>query len=159
MPLEPIDIINKEFSTAWRGYTPREVNQFLEQVADRMQGLKEKLAGAEAENSKLHGQCEQFKNQEGQIKSFIETAKNLSEKVHEEAHIEASRIKDKAREEARQIRATALEESDQIRREQVQLQTKRRTARERLLRLAEEIEVFAGEVEENEDGIQNADQG
>lgn len=34
MPISPIDIHNKEFNRAFRGYNEDEVNEFLEQVME-----------------------------------------------------------------------------------------------------------------------------
>lgn len=59
MELSPEQIENVEFREKWRGYDPREVDAFIEQVAATIASLRARLAEAEqrAEQAEAHAQA------------------------------------------------------------------------------------------------------
>lgn len=92
MPLTPIDIENKEFRKAVRGYNTEEVDKFLQNVSKEFEGtysenfeLREKLQRMEAE-------LKQYKQLESTLQQTMVFAQQTSEDVKQAARHEAELI-------------------------------------------------------------------
>lgn len=75
--IRPIDIQEKEFSRAVRGYKEDEVNEFLDQITVDMERLIDDLRNTKEENSRLVEELERHRNTQGTVLETLEAAKNL----------------------------------------------------------------------------------
>ena len=83
--ITPLDIENKEFSKAMRGYNAEEVDAFLDQIILDLQQLlseKERLA---AEVEELKKDISQYKRSETSVLNTLESAKKLMNDISESA--------------------------------------------------------------------------
>ncbi|UOF89172.1 DivIVA domain-containing protein [Fodinisporobacter ferrooxydans] len=103
MPLTPLDIHNKEFSKAFRGYNEDEVNEFLDHVIKDYEGLIR-------ENKELHNRIVEL---EERLSHFTNLEESLSKSilVAQEA---AEEVKTNARKEAQLIVKEAEKNADRI---------------------------------------------
>lgn len=114
MPLTPLDIHNKEFTKAFRGYAEDEVNEFLDQVIkDYEIVLREKKELAE----RLSDQEEKlahFTNIESTLNKSILIAQETAEEVKRNAQKEAQLIIKEAEKNADRIINDSLSKSRKI---------------------------------------------
>ena len=75
--IRPIDIQEKEFSKAVRGYKEDEVNEFLDEITIDLERLLDELRQTKEENSRLVEELERHKNSEGTVLETLEAAKGL----------------------------------------------------------------------------------
>jgi len=143
MPLEPIDIKNKEFSRSFLGADIREVRQFLAQVSDRVENLKQSIAELDGELRSVREERDRLEEQEDQVKELLKMARNVTDEIKQGAREEANRIKERARHKAEEIRADAVEEADALREETANLKTQFRRTQRRLDTLSEELKELA----------------
>lgn len=114
MPLSPLDIHNKEFSSAWRGYNVDEVNEFLDQVIKDYEALikENKLL---QEKIKLHeDKLNHFQQLEETMSKSLIIAQETAEEVKINARKEAELIIKEAEKNADRIINEALARSRQI---------------------------------------------
>lgn len=159
MALESIDIRNKEFSSSWRGLNRREVHQFLEQVADRVEELKRNIEDLKRTTETLRKERDHLRENEQQVKQLVQTARDISDQIEENAREEAERIKQEARDRAEDIVSEAEAEAERIRESNATLKAKRRKARQELLTLAEELKSLATARESSERELQTDGEG
>lgn len=129
--LTPLDIQKKEFKHAFRGYSEKEVDQFLDQLVQdyealylENQSLKEKLELSEAAKAR-------YQEMERVIKDAVIMAQKNAEELQENARREAGVILEEARLAAEKTAAEAGEKARQV------LQEARDKARQ-LIREAED---------------------
>jgi len=103
MTLSPMDIHNKEFSHAFRGYSVEEVNEFLDRVAKDFEQILR-------ENIELKDQCNQlsekiksYQKLEETMHNAIVIAQEAAEEVKQNANREAELIRREADREAQRI--------------------------------------------------------
>ena len=75
--IRPIDIQEKEFSKAVRGYKEDEVNEFLDEITIDLERLLDELRQTKEENSRLVEELERHRNSEGTVLETLEAAKGL----------------------------------------------------------------------------------
>jgi cell division initiation protein len=148
--LTPLDVRKKrgDFSKSLRGYEPREVDHFLEMVADRLEAVvKENLAfrdQVERLQEKVQGQ----EGRESAVQNALVTAQELRKEIEDQAQREAELIRREARMEAEGIRSEAAAAADHLRRELLELNRTRerflRSVRTMLERQLEALEVEEG---------------
>lgn len=103
MSLTTIDIQNKEFNKAFRGYNQEEVDEFLEQVAkDYEATIKDKLM-LEGEIKQLEEKLGQYQKLENTLNNSIIVAQETAEEVKRNAHKEAELIRREAEKDAQRI--------------------------------------------------------
>lgn len=103
MRLMPIDIQNKEFGRAFRGYNQEEVDEFLERVAkDFEQVIKEKLSHEE-KIQQLEEKLAQYEKLENTLHNSIVVAQETAEDVKKNAAKEAELIRKEADKESQRI--------------------------------------------------------
>jgi len=101
--LTTIDIQNKEFNKAFRGYNQEEVDEFLEQVAkDFEAAIKDKLV-LEGEIKQLGEKLGQYQKLENTLNNSIIVAQETAEEVKRNAHKEAELIRREAEKDAQRI--------------------------------------------------------
>ncbi|OCS87598.1 DivIVA domain-containing protein [Caryophanon tenue] len=111
MPLSPLDIHNKEFTKAFRGYSEDEVNDFLDQVIKDYEILiKEKLE-LEERLKKAEATIQNYEKMEETLQSAILLAQETAEETRSSAHNEAKLIVKEAEKNADRIVSDALQKA------------------------------------------------
>lgn len=75
--IRPIDIQEKEFTRAVRGYKEDEVNEFLDEITIDMERLIDELRQTKEENSRLVEELERHRSTQGTVLETLEAAKAL----------------------------------------------------------------------------------
>lgn len=114
MALTPLDIHNKEFSKAFRGYNEEEVDEFLDEIVRDYEviykdnvNLKEMLANKDSNIG-------QYKDLEETLKKTLVVAQQTSEDIKANASREAEVILHEARLKAEQLIAAAEEKGHDL---------------------------------------------
>lgn len=114
MPLTPMDIHNKEFSRAFRGYDEDEVNEFLDHVIKDYEALIREKKGLEEKVALLNEKLAHFENIEESLSKSILVAQETAEDVKNHARKEAQLIVKEAEKNADRIVNEALLRSREI---------------------------------------------
>ncbi len=114
MALSPLDIQEKEFSSAFFGYQKAEVDEFLEEVAASLKEALRENNALKDEIARLKNELERLRQEEGLIKEALVKAQDLAENIKKEAEVEAKEILLKAREEADQLLKEAQEKRERL---------------------------------------------
>lgn len=116
MELSPIDVQQKTFRAALRGYAEEEVDDFLDQVVETLRGYEQRLADAEERVAALEQELAANRETEEAIKRTFVAAQRTHDEMLEEARTDAARILSEARDDAERqlaearLRAVRLEE-------------------------------------------------
>lgn len=120
--LTPLDIHNKEFSKAFRGYSEDEVDEFLDLVVAEFERLIRTQEELQVELSGLESRIEHYRGLEETLKNAIVLAQKTADEIKEAALREADAIKRQAlldaqrtREEAQEMVKKSYEEVDRAR--------------------------------------------
>ena len=100
MPIRPIDVRRKEFKSAFRGYDPNQVDDFLDAVADEFERDYTENQRMREEVSSLRDRLQQFEDLEGSIRDALVHAEQASNDLRRAAAQEAEGIKQSAQREA-----------------------------------------------------------
>ncbi|MDO9534555.1 MAG: DivIVA domain-containing protein [Bacillota bacterium] len=114
MSITPIEIQNKEFERAFRGYKQEEVDEFLDRVSkDFEMAVKEKLS-MEEKNRSLEDRLSQYQKLESTLHNAIIVAQETAEDVKRNANKEAELIRREAEKESQRIVEEARYKSSRI---------------------------------------------
>lgn len=114
MPLTPIEIQNKEFSRSLRGYSPSEVNEFLEKVAKELEEqIKENISYKE-QVAQLKEKLNHYHKLEETLHNSIVVAQETAEEVKRNANREAELIRREAERDAARILEDARYKASRI---------------------------------------------
>lgn len=148
--IKPIDIQQKEFSKAVRGYREEEVNQFLDEITVDLDRLLNELRETREENSRLVEEVERLRGSEGTIVETLTAAKSLMSDIAESSEKRADILLKNAELDAELMRKSAREEAETIARESKTIKDryiKFRTQYKRLLENElERFESLSGEM-------------
>jgi DivIVA domain-containing protein len=75
--IRPIDIQEKVFTRAVRGYKEEEVNEFLDEITVDLDSLLNELRETREENSRLVDELQRLKTTEGSVAETLQAAKSL----------------------------------------------------------------------------------
>ncbi|KGA97765.1 septum formation initiator [Alkalihalobacillus alcalophilus ATCC 27647 = CGMCC 1.3604] len=114
MPLTPLDIHNKEFTRAFRGYDEDEVNEFLDQIIKDYEAIITEKKDLFARVNELDEKLEHFKNIEETLNKSILVAQESAEEVRRNAQKEAQLIVKEAEKNADRIINDALNKSRKV---------------------------------------------
>ncbi|MFM1650522.1 DivIVA domain-containing protein [Brevibacillus sp. B_LB10_24] len=114
MPLTPLDIHNKEFSTGFRGYNVDEVNEFLDQVIKDFELLTKEKKELEERLALLNERVEHYKSMEENLSKSILVAQETAEEVKANARKESQLILKEAEKNADRIVNEALAKSRKV---------------------------------------------
>lgn len=92
MPLSPLDIHNKEFGKAFRGYQEDEVNEFLDQIIKDYEILLKEKKDLEERLKQTDERVGHFTTIEGTLQKSIVIAQEAAEEVRRNAQKEAKLI-------------------------------------------------------------------
>ncbi len=103
VPLTPLDIHNKEFSKAFRGYNEDEVNEFLDQIIKDYEALIRQNKDLEEKVAQANERLQHFTNIEESLSKSIIVAQETAEEVKSNAKKEAQLIVKEAEKNADRI--------------------------------------------------------
>jgi len=109
MDLKPVDIRNRKFRTAMRGYATEEVDEFLGQVAGTLEAALQEADRLGREVARLEALNAGFQKTEEAIKSALVLAQQAAEDTRVSARQQAEQIVARARQEADDERARLAE--------------------------------------------------
>ncbi|MGC5325635.1 DivIVA domain-containing protein [Brevibacillus sp. SYSU BS000544] len=114
MPLTPLDIHNKEFSTGFRGYNVDEVNEFLDQIIKDFELLIKEKKELEERLTLQNERVDHYKSLEENLSKSILVAQETAEEVKSNARKEAQLIIKEAEKNADRIVNEALAKSRKV---------------------------------------------
>jgi len=103
MPITPIDIRKKKFSTHLRGIDTQEVKNFLELVANEMEALRKERSLLAEKVDELSAKLEGYTRTEKLLKDTLLTAQQATTDMKQATQRETETILEKARLEAQAI--------------------------------------------------------
>ncbi len=120
MKITPLDIQQQQFKTKFRGFDVKEVDGFLEQMADAFElmlreneGLSQKIQRLKAENKGYKEREEAFKramlNSQKVLEQMKNNARKSAELVVAEAEVQAEKILNKAHNRLAQLHEDIME--------------------------------------------------
>lgn len=158
MTLGPIDVQQKTFGTALRGYDLDEVDDFLDEVVTSLREYEERLAEANARIRKLEDEADERGDAEGAISRALVAAQRSADEIVTEAREEAERILADARQEAGTLEAERERVRAQVAAEIEELRTVVAELRSRVASLSasveEDLSTMAAAVDEAADHVE-----
>lgn len=140
MALTPIDVQQKTFGTALRGYDLDEVDDFLDDVVTSLKGYEQRLAEAQERISGLEAELADKGDSESAISRALVAAQRSADMIVEEAKAEADRILGDAREQSELLAASREEERAKLDVEVAGMRSAVSELREKMRTLAASIE-------------------
>ena len=141
--IRPIDIQEKEFTRAVRGYKEDEVNEFLDEITIDMERLIDELRQTREENSRLVEELERYRSSQGTVLETLEAAKALMSDISVSAEKRADILLKNAELDAQLIQKEARETADKISEESQAMKSRFIDFRTRYKRLLQsELERF-----------------
>jgi cell division initiation protein len=98
-----MDITNKEFKKVIRGYSPEEVDEFLDKIAEDYEALYKENSSMKEKMSTLSEKIEHYAKMETTIQNTLLLAQNAAEQSKQSAQKEADIIVKSANESAQRI--------------------------------------------------------
>ncbi|WP_163654343.1 DivIVA domain-containing protein [Listeria sp. PSOL-1] len=137
MSLSPLDIHNKEFSRAFRGYDEDEVNDFLDEIIKMLEQLLKEKKRLEDSLNNHEERLGHFVNIEETLNKSLIVAQTTAEEVKQSAEKEAKLIVRESEKNADRILNEALSKARKIAIEIEDLKRQSKVFRERLRLLVE----------------------
>ncbi len=101
--MKPIDIQKKEFSKSMRGYSPSEVDSFLETIAEDMEQLLKENEEISMRMKHAESELDKFNRIEKTLKDALIVAQSTAEDVVHNANVKADHIVEAAEHKAEKI--------------------------------------------------------
>lgn len=120
MGLTPDEIVNYPLKQAVRGYSVKQVDDLLDQIADEIERLQLQVAELRARAERAELRASDASETEETLKRTLVTAQRAAEQSLEESRSRASEILEDARREAAAALDEARQEAERIRRESIQ---------------------------------------
>ncbi|ALA54758.1 Cell division initiation protein DivIVA [Shouchella clausii] len=114
LPLTPLDIHNKEFTRAFRGYDEDEVNEFLDQVIKDYEAVLREKKDLFEQVTALDEKLSHFTNIEETLNKSILVAQEAADDLRSNAQKEAQLIVKEAEKNANRIVNEALSKSRKV---------------------------------------------
>lgn len=92
MNITPLDIQQQRFRTRFRGFDPREVDLFLDQMADAFEALLKKNEKMKEDIRRLNQEINGYKNREDTFKRALLNSQSVLEKMKENAQKSADLV-------------------------------------------------------------------
>ena len=150
MVLSPIDIEQKTFRVALRGYAEEEVDQFLDEIVIAIREYERQLRDANERVAVLEEQLEANRETEDRIKKTLVIAQRTADQVVEEARGEAQQLLVEARSKATEVEVERIQERETLTADLDRMRTSVGSLKERLLALADST---MGKIEELESDV------
>ncbi|HOB34416.1 MAG: DivIVA domain-containing protein [Firmicutes bacterium] len=117
MPLTPMDIHNKEFTKAFRGYDEDEVNEFLDRIVKDYEALIKENEAMKQKIQELSDKLEHYAKIEETLHNAIIVAQQTAKEVKEAALGEADLIRKEAERESRREIEESMARARKVQRE------------------------------------------
>lgn len=144
MALTPLDIHNKEFHRALRGYSEAEVDEFLDQVGRDFEALIKENAALKEQVNAVGAKLEHYQSLEETLRSTLIVAQETAEELKVGARKEADLILREAQLEGERIVKTAEERVRELRQAYEELQKQIQVYRAKVRTLLEtQLELVA----------------
>jgi cell division initiation protein len=114
MEIVPEEVRKKEFRTVIRGYDPREVDDFLDEIVTLLENLQHERQMLNRQVKDLEDQVADFRKMEGVLKDTLSDAHSTTERLRSSAAEEAEQMVNDARVRAEKILADAHLEQNNI---------------------------------------------
>ncbi len=148
--IRPVDIQEKEFTKAVRGYKEEEVNEFLDEITVDLERLLEELRQTKEENSRLVEELERHRSSEGTVIETLEAAKSLMADISASAEKRADILLKNAELDAQLMQKEARDMADKISEESEAMKARFISFRDKYKRLLESelqrFESLSGEI-------------
>ena len=115
--LTPLDIQNKEFKKAFRGYSEDEVDEFLDQIMIDYEKLYKENAELKEKIEKTQDQMDKYKNIEETLKNTLIVAQSSAEEVRSNASKKSELIIEEAEQRAKEILQNSRLEVEKVKQE------------------------------------------
>ena len=135
--IRPIDIQEKEFTRAVRGYKEEEVNEFLDEITVDLDSLLNELRETREENSRLVDELERLKSTEGSVVETLQAAKSLMTDISASAEKRAEILLKNAELDAELMLKNAREEAEALAKESQHIKARYENFRNRYKRMLE----------------------
>ena len=135
--LTPLDVRRYDFGKALRGYDPKRVDQFRDQIADELERLSRVNADLESKARGFHEQLRAFRERDKALNDALISAQQLRAEIREQAEREAQLILREARADAEKQMDGARKEVRKLEEELTALVRVRRTYLAQLRALVE----------------------
>lgn len=121
--LTPLDVRKKrgDFAKGLRGYDPKEVDHFLEMVAERLEAVVKENMSLREQVDRLLERVQGQEGREDAVRNALVTAQELRKEIEEQAHREAELIRREARADAGRILQEAERTVQDLRKELLEL--------------------------------------
>ena len=123
MDITPLDIKQKQFTRRLRGFDITEVDTFLDEVTEEMEGIVRECESLKEANGRLTAQVAEYKETEKNLRDTLMSAQRMSEEMKTQAERESQlRLKEAEAEaehmlsDARKELARAEEEINELKR-------------------------------------------
>lgn len=137
MPLTPLDIHNKDFSTSFRGYSQDEVNEFLEQIIRDYEIIIREKKELEDKLKNMAEQMSHYDDIKETLQNSIVVAQEAADELKRNAQQEAKLIVKEAEKNADRIINDALSKARKITIEIDELKKQSKVFRNRFKMLVE----------------------
>ena len=127
MPITPIDIKKKKFSSQLRGLNPQEVKNFLDVIATEMEALRKERSLLAEKIDELSAKLEGYQKTEKLLKDTLVTAQQTTLDLKQVAQKEADAIIERSKIEAHSLSQKAEDEIQRLRAEINELILKKST--------------------------------
>lgn len=134
MKLTPLDIQQQQFRTALMGFEKKEVDTFLDLLANDVEELIRENKKLEGELRKKEADIQEFRERERTLKETMLTATQITEDIKQNARKEAEIVIAQAEQQAEQIIQNAhtrlvriMEDLDEMRRQKAQFEASLRS--------------------------------
>jgi cell division initiation protein len=114
LEISPLDVRNQVFGKKMRGYDPDEVKQFLDSIADRMEGMLKAKDEMERENASLRDMVGAYAKMEQNLRDTLLTAQKVSADARSAADQTAHNVIREAELEAQKQIASAASQVEAI---------------------------------------------
>ncbi len=160
MKITPLDIRQKRFASAFRGFDRREVEAFLDLVAGEFEELVKENISLKDELKRTNARLEQHVERERTLQETMVTAQRISEDLKAAAKKEAEIIIADAEQQAEKIVQSAhlklvqvVEDINELKRQRVQFESQVRSVIEAHQKLLETFATSDLERERVEDNV------
>lgn len=158
MALSAIDIEQKTFRVALRGYAEEEVDAFLDEIISTVRSLEQQLQDARARAADLESRVSDNRDSEDRITRTLVLAQKTADEVVREARFEAQQILSQARLDASEIEADQVNKKEQLGLEVTTLQNAVADLRSHVKGLTERLLAQVDETEAAMGGIAPIDE-
>jgi cell division initiation protein len=157
MKITPLDIHQKRFETAFRGFSTREVEAFLELVAGEFEEVVKENIALKDSVKRLQLELDQHKERERTLQETMVTAQRISEDLRQAAKKEADIILADAEHQAEKIVQDAhhklvqvVSDINELKRQRLQFESQVKAVVESHLKL---LEAFSSASESADDNV------